>query len=280
MSPYQSRLGANFSQFISWFISADVDYQIAVVTTDMESATKSGRIQGQIIRPDTPNAEGAFSQIVNVGISGSGYETGLEAAYRALTPPLVEGPNAGFLRDDASLSIIFVSDEEDGSPLPVNDYINAFVGIKGARNRDVFNASALVVTDIGTCQGLDPRYDSSEGHRYIDVARQTGGMIGNLCDSDFEKIVFDLSLNTSRLRNVYYMSSEPNLASLQVAVDDDIIPCDDGRWRFDFVEDERQGELRPAIVFEPDQIPAVGSRITARYFPGGADVGNFCRSGS
>jgi hypothetical protein len=276
MAPYQATLGSNFQQFISWFVEANVDYRIGVVTTDIETPSKSGRIQGEIITPETPNAEAVFSRIVNVGISGSGFETGLEAARLALSDPLISTHNAGFLRPEASLSIIFVSDEQDGSPDPVNRYINDFVEIKGARNRDVFNASALVVSDFAECNETQ-RQQSTIGTRYIDVANQTGGIVGNLCSADFETIVFELSLASSRLRNTYFLSQEPNLATLQVSVDDEILPCQSGRYAFERILDAQTGEQRPAITFAPDRMPEVGSRISARYFPGGADPADFCR---
>ncbi|MFH1469148.1 MAG: hypothetical protein ABIO70_32470 [Pseudomonadota bacterium] len=165
MEPYQQQLGTNFSQFLTYFIEADVDYQIATVTTDV-MIDSAGEIRGQVISPETENAEQVFSNIVNVGTTGSGYEMGLESAYEALTPPNVVGPNLGFLREEASLSLIFVSDEEDSSPQPVNDYINAFRDIKGQRSRDVFNASSLVVVNEASCSAY-----STRGDRYIDVAQ-------------------------------------------------------------------------------------------------------------
>ena len=275
MAPYQDALGANFDQFISWFIEADVDYQIGVITTDIIDPVKSGRIQGQVITTDTPNAAAAFGALVDVGVDGAGYETGLEAARMALSDSLLSTANAGFIRDDASLSIIFVSDEQDGSPDGVNDYINDFVGVKGARNRDTFNASALVVSDIDQCTGAAAA-QSTEGTRYMDVALQTDGIVGNLCDTDFESIVFDLSLASTRLQNTYYLRDTPALAGLQVSVDDDIIGCETGQWTYQEVQDEFTGELRPAIVFDVTQMPPVGSQIAARYFGGAGDLANFC----
>ena len=62
MDPYQARLGSNFETFISYFIEADVDYQIGVVTTDVMDPRKSGKIQGEIITPETSNPAGVFSQ--------------------------------------------------------------------------------------------------------------------------------------------------------------------------------------------------------------------------
>ncbi len=59
-----------------------------------------------------------FRCLALIGTEGDQYEKGLEAAERALTPPLVEDPtvpNSRFLRDDAYLVVIFLSDENDCS---------------------------------------------------------------------------------------------------------------------------------------------------------------------
>ena len=76
----------------------------------------------------------------------------------------------------------FVSDEEDQSPYGVNDYTNAFRGIKDSR--DMFNASALVVTDRSACTGPDLNGGGGvEGTRYIDVAQNNGGILGNISNN-------------------------------------------------------------------------------------------------
>jgi len=58
-----------------------------------------------------------FRCVALLGTDGSSYEKGLEAAERALTPPLTAdgGPNADFLREDAYLVVVFLSDENDCS---------------------------------------------------------------------------------------------------------------------------------------------------------------------
>ena len=269
MQSYQVKLGTNFSQFLTYFIEADVDYQIAAVTTDVMSE-EAGEIRGQIINTETPDAEGAFSEIVNVGVTGTGFEMGLEGAYQALTEPLVSTANAGFLREEATLSLIFVSDEEDSSPLPVNDYINAFRDIKGQRSRDVFNASSLVVIDQMGCDSY-----STRGDRYIDVAEQTAGVTGDICSDDFASIVTELSLNTSRLRDTFYLSRYPDVTSLEVRVNDEIVDCDHGSWTYDLVEDEF-GDEQAAILFERTQMPPSNSQLAVRYYDGSGDPTNFC----
>jgi hypothetical protein len=290
MAPYQDQLGQNFEQFISFFVGANVDYHIGVTTTDpgFEEPTPTtgcpnppdpaaGRILGDVITPETDDPAATFQEIVNVGTCGSGFEMGLEAARMAVTEPLASDENAGFLREDATLSIIFVSDEEDSSPWPVNDYINEFFEIKGQRARNIFNASALTVTNEDKCTA-EQAAASSPGDRYVDVAKQTNGLIGNLCAENFSDIVTELSLNVSQLHDTFYLSGEPDTSTLTVTVDETEIPCSDGAWTYQRLT--LDGEEKPAVVFERDQMPEVGSKITVRYMSGGGDIEDFCTGGA
>ncbi|MBW2256197.1 MAG: hypothetical protein JRI25_16600 [Deltaproteobacteria bacterium] len=289
MGPYQLALGANFNQFITYFIDANVDYHIGVTTTtiqrpeytslipsctqaDLDEIPNAGHLaQATVIDNNTSGAASLFQDLVNVGTCGSGFEMGLEAAMVALSPPVLATANIGFLREEASLSIILVSDEEDNSPDPVNEYINTYFGVKGHRERDIFNASALVVTDISGCFNAA---GSTLGTRYVDVAEQTHGVIGNLCSQDFSQIVTDLSLNASRLRDTFFLSQEPNPLTLQVTVDNEVWSCEEGMYTYDRVED--QGVPRPAIIFDRTAMPQPGQQISVRYDQGDGDPALFC----
>ncbi len=61
----------------------------------------------------------AFTCISSVGQSGCGFEHQLESAYRALHDAIPE--NAGFLRPDALLVVVYVTDEDDCSAPPNTD---------------------------------------------------------------------------------------------------------------------------------------------------------------
>ncbi|MCU1279245.1 MAG: hypothetical protein JWM53_2791 [bacterium] len=60
----------------------------------------------------------AFACISSVGESGCGFESQLESAYQALHGAIAE--NVGFLRIDALLVVIFVTDEDDCSAPPTS----------------------------------------------------------------------------------------------------------------------------------------------------------------
>jgi hypothetical protein len=291
MQPYQDLLSENFNAFLTYFIEGNVDYHIGVVTTSMEppayfagsgctqddidAVPLGGHLKGGTwITPETDDGDALFRELVEVGTCGSGYEMGLESAYAALTSPLIDDENEGFIREDAYLSVIFVSDEQDASPWPVDDYVNGFRDVKGQRDRDSFNASALVVADLEDCSTRQVASGAHPGTRYLDVATQTDGVVGNICADDFGVIVEELSLASSRLTDTFYLNEDPDPTSIVVGVDDAIIDCADGVWTFARVPDGPEG--RPAIVFARDQLPPPNSKINVQYNYGGGDPAGFC----
>jgi hypothetical protein len=105
---------------------------LGVVTTDTYDPNKSGRLQNDAglpkpwIQPDGGvDPALAFVSNASVGTSGSGDEKGLLAGMMALTPPLESSGGANcsggqcFLRSDAQLYTIILSDEEDSSCAPI-----------------------------------------------------------------------------------------------------------------------------------------------------------------
>jgi hypothetical protein len=60
-----------------------------------------------------------FTCMASVGASGCGFEHQLEAVYAALHN---QNENAGFLRDDALLTVVFVTNEDDGSAPPTAQF--------------------------------------------------------------------------------------------------------------------------------------------------------------
>lgn len=293
MQPYQQQLADNFDNFLTYFVEGNVDYQIGVVSTTTRDSFSTSRdcqaeadslpgggilLDGAIITPDTNNASSRFSEIVNVGICGDPTEAGLEAARLALDYASSGDENRGFLRDDAFLSIIFVSDEQDASIDPVNDYLNDFRAVKAAvSERADMNASALVVSDEGACSNAQINSGATLGSRYVDVANQSGGLVGNICSDEFDSIVTELSLNSSRLTDTFYLTDLPQPASLVVgvSVDGEVTEqdCSEG-WTYDLLEED--GEQKPVIIFDRSNLPPPRAKITVKYDRGSGDPSGFC----
>lgn len=275
MQPYQDELARNFDAFLTFFREGDVDYHIGVLTTsvlevqagygctqnEIDRIPEGGRlVRDAMLTPDTEDADALFNQVVNVGTCGSGYEMGLESAALALQG----GVGSDFLREDAFLSIIFVSDEEDFSPSPVNDYMNHFRSVKGPRDAESFNASALVLTDPDDCTPAQLNAGGTVGTRYIDIAKQGGGILGSICDDSFERVVTELSLASSRLSDRFFMTETPDPYTIVVNIDGVDVPCAEGLWTYQEVEHDGRDDY-PAIVFEREAMPAPFTEIVVRY---------------
>ncbi len=111
MSSNQSNLKNNFDDFMAVFVSAGVDYQVGIITTDQSEFI------GDIITPLTSDPVTEFgNQIDLVGYSGSAIEKGLWYAYESTTTgDASSSSSAGFLRESARLVLVYISDEPDAS---------------------------------------------------------------------------------------------------------------------------------------------------------------------
>jgi hypothetical protein len=145
MAEEQNNLAANFPKFVSKIESfktksgAKLDYRLAVTTTarnltynisvpfggTMPMSEKGddgafrmkkecGTTKRWIERTDA-NASSAFTCLAKAGTGGASIEMPLEATKLALVDRVNDGTNAGFLRPDALLAIVILTDEDDCS---------------------------------------------------------------------------------------------------------------------------------------------------------------------
>jgi hypothetical protein len=287
MQQEQEEVGARFAEFIGHLEDTNIDFHLGIITTDVDDDNEmAGHLLGDpyVITADTPDFELVFNNTVQVGTEGSDMERGLEAAYMALTEPMISDVNDGFLRRDATLSIIFVSDENDCSDrgafppsaggmacydqpeslVPVRDFIYDFRALKEDASKVV--ASAIVGPDIQeNCE------DTVPGVRYQAVAENTGGIQGNICDEDFTDIMDKMGLSVSGVRASFELSSLPVVDTLEVWVGD--AEEDEDAWD-QVPEDANNGWTYDAetnyITFNGDAVPPRGSVITVYYDFGGA----------
>ena len=159
-------------------------------------------VQGiTFIQPTTPGAKDAFGKLVKVGTAGSALETGIQAAAQALgrdadrmTGQFKPLPteNAGFLRNDASLFVIFVSDEDDSSFGRVSYFYRTFESLKGAGNEGLISFSAIVGDPDpdgsgpvrGGCPGEPNTITAFPGTRYVALSMYSRGLSSEfrVCD--------------------------------------------------------------------------------------------------
>ncbi len=118
------------------------------------------------------------SGVALTGINGCGYERGLAAVQAALSEPLLSGWNAGFLRPEAALGIVVVSDEDDRSRVK----FTAIEFASDAPSAEVLPACSTPGCDGSYCQAFP-------GTRYIELAGLFGdnGRVRSICRTDFDQ---------------------------------------------------------------------------------------------
>jgi hypothetical protein len=192
MGEEQANLAKNFDNFFATLKGSGLDYQVGIVTTDVDYEEKAGRLQGdvKVLKPDTAELEQHFKTSVAVGTNGSTQEQGLEAIRLALTAPNKDATNAGFLREGSRLAVIIISDEEDQSPLPVSQYTAFLSQLKGGLKKITF---ASLVGQEGGCQSANGNAEA--GLRYIEAAKTFGeyGIVQSICQDDFAAALKQIS---------------------------------------------------------------------------------------
>lgn len=259
MGDEQSSLAVNFASFVQIVEALDMDYQIGVTTTDVGD---NGLLEGTtpIITPNTPDPAGTFAANVNLGTSGSGIEKGFDGAYLALSSPNIDpgGANAAFLRDEAGLRVIFVSDEQEQSTLLNNgdpqSYVTYFEGLKA-------NPEHVILSDItGGLTGCSGGGGSaSSGTDYVQATVLTGGISASICDPNWVSTLSALAWLAQSFADTFELSKTPVPETIEVRLSTDginYVPIYVG-WVFD--------QALNAIVFDLDHIPDNGDIIEVEY---------------
>lgn len=273
MEDEQVRLAENFDAFIQSFVDSTLDYHIGVVEGDLNSGSPQSwgilrEYQGaRWIDPDTPNKVDAFNAMAQVGADGSGAcEMGLSASHAALTyQSTIGGPNDGFYREDALLSIIILSDEPDqsGSANPFggcggvgpDEYIPWLLfDIKGFAGADeVFFTGIVGDRPNGCSAGADGGADVGEG--YWDVIDEVDGNFFSICDPEWAPFLTELGLEAAGLKKTFYLRRVPKEGTLVVTLDGVEAPLD--TWSYDRVTN--------SITFPVEYIPEELVVVEASY---------------
>lgn len=250
MGGEQTKLANSFNTFINWLIGHSISFQIGVTTTDMDPNGAHGRLVGspRIIDNNTPNIVQAFNNNVHVGTSGAYVEKGLDASVAAVSYPLSANENAGFVRDEADLYIVWVSDEEDYSEQSVGYYAELLTAVKDADPNKIF-FSAITGDVPNGCSGADA------GHRYYDIVSQYGGLWSSICDADFGVALQQLAFEITEPTAEFFLTYVPDPDTLKVIVDG--VEESSSHWTYQPIPN--------SILFGESFIPPMGAEVEIQY---------------
>lgn len=247
MEDEQDDLGSNFSAFIDEFITKDVDFKMAITTTDTRTFARKGQmVAGSSTKLNSEKAKlneaqfkDDFKALVKVGISGSGAEKGLEAS-----EGFMQKYAATFLRPDAYLAVVILSDEEDQSPKSVRQYTDFLKTYKSEAGLvKVYTIADLYKVTSGNTAGAE---------RYIEASKQTAGVVSNI-KSDFYQSLTTMGDSLIKLLDSFALAGDPVVNSLRVVVNG----VDSLNYSFD--------ATTRSIKFDPAHLPPVGAEVKVYY---------------
>lgn len=245
MYPYQNLLGQNMEAFMNIFLTYSPDFQIAFITTD-DPTFRGALIDNHSINPVAEST----AAINSIGIGGSGWEKGLEM----LEECIFSADCGRWIRPDATLIAIFLSDEPDHSSLTVSSLIQNLDTVKPGK----FIPYAIIGDVPGGCTNYPLHAQAGLG--YHDLVQHYSSQWWSICDNDWGTQLEELAQNIS-LQTVFELDSEdPHIDTIRVWVNGQLTGTG---WVYD--------EDLNAVVFSYEDAPQPGDSIDIGYSSWGCE---------
>lgn len=247
MADEQEKLAEHFPAFIDFFVTSGLEFKMAVTDTDVNEVDTDEGLDGHfsgdpaILTPETPDLEAAFVEAALMGITPHhDDERGLHAAWTSLeTLAQPGGWHATFLREDANLSVIVLSDEPDYSTLGEADsgtfiddaeFASWIENKKGDPGRAALSGIVGIgdggIDDPAGCNLPDNPQDGQgwgqgalRGDGYLEAIGATGGLAASICDEDWVELLARLGLLVAGLEDSFVLRDVPEIGSLSVEVE-------------------------------------------------------------
>ena len=206
MSSETRALGQAFDQFIQEIDLVTDDWQIGVVWQD------HGCFERGVITQQTPDYVNVFKDAVSGGFFG---DTDLTEQLLELTDVALQntgpgGCNAGFVRGNALLHVVAVSDEPEQSGQPWDHWVGRWQTQMSDPNL-VMVSAVVDAPPAGDC--------GEQGTGYIEAAQGTGGILLDVCTSNWGSYAQQLGQASASGLLTYLRSSTPDPDSVTVSVD-------------------------------------------------------------
>ena len=237
MDPEQAALGQKFSALASALNG--IDWQIGITTTNCSTdqwgicgslLTMEGTASTKILTPTTPAYEQLFRNTVQrpetlncvaKGICPSGNEEGLKAMVNSFAKRASN--NAGFFRDDTSLAIVEITDEDEQSTgtataTKPQAVVDAFRAAFGATKKlrtyaiTILRGDAACFKQQADQQGGIAAY----GTHAIDLATLTGGQSVSICAPDYSLTLNQIGNDLKNLTSTVKLARVPKANTVQV----------------------------------------------------------------
>lgn len=265
MQQHQARLSQQIPALVNSLQNLKMDYRMVAISTSMGSDGSGGHFLGSptVLTPSTPNLQGLLSSRILLGEGGSDRERGLLSLETVLSPGYLAGEGSGFLRDDALLAVIALSDEDDKSDRTAASLAALLDQFKpevhNGRKSWIFNFIG-VLDSSSQCRTFN---DYSEpGLKMIQLATRSGGMTESICSSSLSNAVNNIKARIVQIITDFYLADEPLEATIRVAVNGQLVEkSNTNGWSY------FQDGTKYVVRFNGASVPPADADIRINYTP-------------
>ncbi len=235
MLPDNMRLAARLSGFINRLETSNIDWQMCVTTTDVghfqgRPIQWQGTSVGHILRRGAGNLSTIFNDTIRW--IGAGFSTD-EQGIKAMNLSVRDNPRSNCYRQNAGLSVIVISDEDERSvggnsslsslqfqPLgPLNtpqSFLDTMRNYFPAGKRFVVNSIIVKDNQCRLQQNAQGEL-SFFGTQYQQLSNLTNGAVESICSTDFAISLDNIYSRTSRTLGTIQLQCTPQeTPSIQV----------------------------------------------------------------
>ncbi|MBN2800702.1 MAG: hypothetical protein JXX28_16295 [Deltaproteobacteria bacterium] len=242
------RMGRTVEEFVSRLEGAAEDWQIITVTGPDGCGTVG------VLNPQTPDWKTLFAEGITTKPADDDVdEWGLFNVRQAIMKSAPGLCNDGFIRPEATLHVIFLSDEKDTSPGYEmggdywRDYVDPIRYVKDSEAQ--VKLSGIIGPTPNGCTGADP------GYGYAEAVQFTHGEQISICDDWTTQV--EILADASVSQDFFPLQHQPIEGTLQVLLNQEIL---DSGWA-------QEGELTEGTlgVRFSDPVPGAWDEVFLNY---------------
>jgi hypothetical protein len=263
MGKHQQNIAAQAAPFLNNLKSLKLDFHLAATTMDMSGTGEQGHLVGstKVITNQTSNMLGAFQNMVLQGENGSNLERGLESMKSLMEREKTASSNH-FLRKDALLVVIFITDEDDfsaGTPQDYIDYLNVERPPLDTGERS-WLVQFIGVTEPNNSECTTRNSFSDPGDRYMALATASTGISTTICTDDFTDALTHVKARIVQFLTDFHLDSIPVVETIKVYINGVLIAKDPvNGWSY--LAD------RNVVRFNGTSAPSADDQIDIKFTP-------------
>lgn len=262
MKEYQDRLILQVPSFVDRLNKIKMDYHIAVISSSISNRYSGGQFLGSpaFLTNASANLIANLQSKIQIGESGSDLEAPFMNFKNIFFSDYVKYQGAGFLRPDALLVIITLSDDTDKSTVSSTDFAKLLDGLR-PKFRDGTRGwlyNYIGVLDLKSSCRSSTGGLPTVGLKHVELADFSGGVKGSICESTLEQTVGNIRARIEAILTDYKLDFKPKVETIRVTLNGQQIPPDTvNGWTYN--------PNTNTVSFHGTAVPAADGRVLVTF---------------